>query len=127
MYALLRKLLFRLDAEFSHHLVFSLLRALYHLPGVGWLLRRQTPSLPVEVMGIKFPNPVGLAAGLDKNADLAPLLADFGFGFLELGTVTPRPQPGNPKMRSVTTAPEISPPSCRPMIVTTTIRELRSA
>ena len=50
-------------------------------------------------MGIKFPNPVGLAAGLDKNADLAPLLADFGFGFLELGTVTPRPQPGNPKPR----------------------------
>ena len=50
-------------------------------------------------MGIKFPNPVGLAAGLDKNADLAPMLADFGFGFLELGTVTPRPQPGSPKPR----------------------------
>ena len=99
MYALLRKLLFRLDAEFSHHLVFSLLRALYRLPGVGWLLHRQTPSLPVEIMGIKFPNPVGLAAGLDKNADLAPMLADFGFGFLELGTVTPRPQPGSPKPR----------------------------
>ena len=81
MYALLRKLLFRLDAEFSHHLVFSLLRALYRLPGGGWLLRRHAPSLPVEIMGIKFPNPVGLAAGLDKNADLAPLLADFGFGF----------------------------------------------
>lgn len=99
MYALLRKLLFRLDAEFSHHLVFSLLRAFYRLPGVGRLLRRQVPSLPVEVMGIKFPNPVGLAAGLDKNADLAPMLADFGFGFLELGTVTPRPQPGSPKPR----------------------------
>ena len=99
MYALLRKLLFRLDAEFSHHLVFSLLRALYRLPGVGWLLHRQTPSLPVEIMGIKFPNPVGLAAGLDKNADLAPMLADFGFGFLELGSVTPRPQPGSPKPR----------------------------
>ena len=99
MYALLRKLLFRLDAEFSHHLVFSLLRALSRLPGGGWLLRRRAPSLPVEIMGIKFPNPVGLAAGLDKNADLAPMLADFGFGFLELGTVTPRPQPGNPKPR----------------------------
>jgi dihydroorotate dehydrogenase len=99
LYALLRKLLFRLDAEFSHHLVFSLLRALYRLPGAGRLFRRRTASLPVEVMGIPFPNPVGLAAGLDKNADLAPLLADFGFGFLELGTVTPRPQPGSPKPR----------------------------
>ena len=99
MYALLRKLLFRLDAEFSHHLVFSLLRALYRLPGAGWLLRRYTASLPVEVMGLRFSNPVGLAAGLDKNADLAPMLADFGFGYLELGTVTPRPQPGSLKPR----------------------------
>ncbi|MBI3575963.1 MAG: quinone-dependent dihydroorotate dehydrogenase [Gammaproteobacteria bacterium] len=96
---MLRKLLFRLDAEFSHHLVFSLLRALYRLPGVSRLLRRHTPSLPVEVMGLKFPNPIGLAAGLDKNADLAPILANFGFGFLELGSVTPRPQPGNPRPR----------------------------
>ena len=99
MYALLRKLLFRLDAEFSHHLVFSLLRALYRLPGVSRLMRAHVPALPIEVMGLKFSNPVGLAAGLDKNADLAPLLADFGFGFLELGTVTPRPQPGSPKPR----------------------------
>lgn len=99
MYALLRKLLFRLDAEFSHHLVFSLLRACYRLPGVSRLLRRRVPSLPVEAMGLKFPNPVGLGAGLDKNADFAPILADFGFGFLELGSVTPRPQPGNPKPR----------------------------
>ncbi|MEK7816277.1 MAG: quinone-dependent dihydroorotate dehydrogenase [Pseudomonadota bacterium] len=99
MYPLLRKLLFRLDAECSHHLVFSLLRALYRLPGGSRLLRRRVPALPLAVMGITFPNPVGLAAGLDKNADLAPILADFGFGFLELGTVTPRPQPGNPKPR----------------------------
>ncbi len=99
MYALLQKLLFQLDAEFSHHLVFSLLRACYRLPGVSRLLRRRVASLPVKVMGLTFPNPVGLAAGLDKNADLAPMLADFGFGFLELGTVTPRPQPGNPRPR----------------------------
>ncbi len=99
MYALLRKLLFRLDAEFSHHLVFSLLRTLSLVPGARACLRHRPPPLPVEAMGLKFPNPVGLAAGLDKNADLAPILADFGFGFLELGTVTPRPQPGNPRPR----------------------------
>lgn len=99
MYKLLRPLLFRLDAETSHYLAFGALRALSRVPGARACLRRRPPPLPVEVMGLKFPNPVGLAAGLDKNADLAPILADFGFGFLELGTVTPRPQPGNPKPR----------------------------
>ncbi len=100
MYKLLQPLLFRLDAEASHHLAFGALRALSHLPGFSRCLRgARAPALPVEVMGIKFPNPVGLAAGLDKNAEYAPLLAALGFGFLELGTVTPRPQPGNPKPR----------------------------
>jgi dihydroorotate dehydrogenase len=100
LYKLIRPLLFRLDAETSHHLAFGALRALSHLPGFRRCLRgARAPELPVEVMGIKFPNPVGLAAGLDKNAEYAPLLAALGFGFLELGTVTPRPQPGNPKPR----------------------------
>lgn len=103
MYSLIRPLLFALDAERSHDLTLGLLRAAYRVPGARALVRRcyadHTPSLPVEVMGLRFPNPVGLAAGLDKEARcLAPLL-DSGFGFLELGTVTPLPQPGNPKPR----------------------------
>lgn len=103
MYSLIRPLLFSLDAESSHNLTLGLLQTAYRVPGISLLMRRQyaghTPALPVEVMGLRFPNPVGLAAGLDKEARcLAPLL-DFGFGFLELGTVTPQPQPGNPKPR----------------------------
>ncbi len=103
MYSLIRPLLFTLDAERSHDLTLGLLQTAYRVPGVATLVRRRyadrTPSLPVEVMGLRFPNPLGLAAGLDKEARcLAPLL-DFGFGFLELGTVTPQPQPGNPKPR----------------------------
>ncbi|MBI5782180.1 MAG: quinone-dependent dihydroorotate dehydrogenase [Gammaproteobacteria bacterium] len=102
-YRLLRPLLFRLSAETSHQLTFSLLRLFYRLPGAGSLTRvllaRHRPSLPVTAMGLTFPNPVGLAAGLDKNAEYIRPLSDFGFGFLELGTVTPRPQPGNPKPR----------------------------
>ncbi|MFQ6021544.1 MAG: quinone-dependent dihydroorotate dehydrogenase [Acidiferrobacterales bacterium] len=103
MYKLLRPLLFLLDAERSHQFAFLLLRIAYLIPGIGALVRlllaRRTPQLPVEVMGLHFPNPVGLAAGLDKNARYVRELTDFGFGWLELGTVTPRPQPGNPKKR----------------------------
>jgi dihydroorotate dehydrogenase len=99
VYRLLRPLLFALDAEFSHRLILSLLR----WPGTAALTRtvvgRRVASLPVEVMGLRFANPVGLAAGLDKNAECAAALAGLGFGFLELGTVTPRPQPGNPRPR----------------------------
>ena len=102
-YRLLRPLLFRLPAETSHHLTFSALRLLYRLPGAGAMTRavfaRHPISLPTTVMGIHFPHPVGLAAGLDKNAEYIKPLSDLGFGFLELGTVTPRPQPGNPKPR----------------------------
>jgi dihydroorotate dehydrogenase len=103
LYKLVRPLLFRLDAEASHNLTFGLLARLYRLPGAGvparMLYARRTPALPVEVMGLRFPNPVGLGGGLDKNARTIQPLADLGFGFLELGTVTPRPQPGNPKKR----------------------------
>jgi len=103
LYKLLRALLFRLDAEASHRLTFTALDLVYRLPGASRIARslcaRHTPALPVSIMGLTFPNPVGLAAGLDKNAEHVQALADFGFGFLELGTVTPRPQPGNPRPR----------------------------
>ena len=100
---LLKPLLFRLDAERAHHFVVDNLRRAARLPGAKALLRGlynyQHPSLEREVFGLKFPNPVGLAAGLDKNAVLTDELALLGFGFVEIGTVTPRPQPGNPAPR----------------------------
>lgn len=103
MYSLLRPLLFALDAETVHDLTLGLLRRAYVLPGVSFLMRacyaRRAPKLPQRVMGLDFPNPVGLAAGLDKNARVVQPLLDMGFGWLELGTVTPLPQPGNPKKR----------------------------
>lgn len=98
MYTLLRPLLFALDAESAHHLTLESLRM---AAGSG-LLRpcvAAVPPLPRRVMGIDFPNPVGLAAGLDKNGDYIDALASLGFGFIEIGTVTPRPQPGNPRPR----------------------------
>jgi len=100
---LLRPLLFRLEAETAHRLTFTVLGLLYRIPGFPSLVRRfcanRLPSLPTPLMGMPLQRPVGLAAGLDKNAELAPLFADLGFGFVELGTVTPRAQPGNPKPR----------------------------
>ncbi|MGI4742950.1 MAG: quinone-dependent dihydroorotate dehydrogenase [Janthinobacterium lividum] len=104
MYKTLAKpLLFKLDAERAHHVVFDNLKRAAALPGTKALLRSlyhyQHPSLEREVFGLKFPNPVGLAAGLDKNAVLTDELAALGFGFVEIGTVTPRPQPGNPQPR----------------------------
>jgi len=103
VYALIRPLLFRLDPETSHRLIFILLRILYRFPGFGGLMRtfnaNRTPKLPVKLFGIEFTNPVGLAAGLDKNAELIGAFADMGFGWVEAGTVTPRPQPGNPRPR----------------------------
>ncbi len=103
MYPLIRPLLFALDAETAHDLTLGLLRRAYPLPGVQALMRtcyaRRAPKLPLRVMGLDFPNPVGLAAGLDKNARVLHPLMDMGFGWLELGTVTPKPQPGNPKKR----------------------------
>ncbi|MHB8455046.1 MAG: quinone-dependent dihydroorotate dehydrogenase [Acidiferrobacterales bacterium] len=103
MYRVFRPLLFSLDPEYSHDLTLGLLRCAYRVPGMGAFNRsfhtRRTPSLPVDVMGLQLRNPVGLAAGLDKNAGCIAPLADLGFGFLELGTVTPRAQSGNPKKR----------------------------
>lgn len=103
MYKLIRSLLFMLDAEASHRLVLGALRAAYLVPGVGALLRSLTRSaaseLETECMGIHFPNPVGIAAGLDKNARYYRPLLDLGFGFIELGTVTAKPQRGNSPKR----------------------------
>lgn len=101
--ALLKPLFFRLDAERAHHLVFDNLKRAHRMPGAGALLQSlygfQHPRLEREVFGLRFRNPVGLAAGFDKNAELTDELASLGFGFVEIGTVTPRPQPGNPTPR----------------------------
>lgn len=97
MYSVLRNLLFRFQPEVSHELALDWMGAAQRLKLLSAFYR--TPSLPVEVMGILFPNPVGLAAGLDKNADYYKALFDLGFGFVEVGTITPKPQAGNPKPR----------------------------
>ncbi|MDR2678495.1 MAG: quinone-dependent dihydroorotate dehydrogenase [Zoogloeaceae bacterium] len=97
-YPLLRRVLFHLDAETAHHLTLrglSLARAV----GVGGCLAPSPVHDPATLMGLRFPNRVGLAAGLDKNGEHIDALAALGFGHLEIGTVTPRPQPGNPRPR----------------------------
>jgi len=98
MYDLLRSLMFKLPAETSHDLALDLIGAAGRL-GLAERMIRPVPAQPVEVMGLTFDNPVGLAAGLDKNAVAVDGMAAMGFGFVEVGTVTPRPQPGNPKPR----------------------------
>ncbi len=98
LYPLLRPLLFRLDPETAHRLTLAVLDLLANLGPLNPLQPR-FPPLETEVMGLRFPNPIGLAAGLDKNGDHIPGLAALGFGFIEVGTVTPRPQPGNPPPR----------------------------
>jgi dihydroorotate dehydrogenase len=96
-YDLVRKGLFALDPETAHELTLEALR-LGHWSGATKLLCREKDQ-PVQCMGLQFPNPVGVAPGLDKNADCFEALGDLGFGFVEVGTVTPRPQPGNPRPR----------------------------
>lgn len=95
-YPLIRPLLFALDAERAHEVT---LRLLALGDSLGVTHSSPVSSTPVEVMGLQFPNRVGLAAGLDKNGTAVDGLGRLGFGFLEVGTVTPRPQPGNPKPR----------------------------
>jgi dihydroorotate dehydrogenase len=95
LYALARPLLFALDPETAHLLTLALADAPLRLG----FLRARVPQYPVRALGLEFPNPVGLAAGLDKNAAHIDALAALGFGFIEAGTVTPRPQPGNPRPR----------------------------
>jgi dihydroorotate dehydrogenase len=98
LYPLLRPLLFSLDPETAHDLAFGSLDLAACL-GLAGLATPPVPPAPVTVMGLRFPNRVGLAAGLDKNAEHIDGLAAFGFGHIECGTVTPRPQPGNPRPR----------------------------
>lgn len=98
LYPLLRPLLFSLDPETAHEVTLKLLNVA-HVSGLGKLIYPAIEDKPVNVMGLSFKNPVGLAAGMDKNGDYINALAALAFGFLEIGTVTPRPQPGNPKPR----------------------------
>lgn len=98
MYQLLRKALFLLPPETSHDVSLELMGCAERL-GLLRLPRAGLPGYPVRVMGLDFPNRLGLAAGLDKNADYFNALGALGFGFVEVGTVTPRPQPGNPRPR----------------------------
>ena len=97
IYSLVRKALFAVDPETAHELTLEALK-LGHWSGATRLVCKNRKQ-PVQCMGLEFPNPVGVAPGLDKNADCFEALGDLGFGFVEVGTVTPRAQPGNPKPR----------------------------
>ena len=97
MFSLVRGALFRTSPETAHELALEGLRMAYATGASRFFYR--TEGRPVRVMGLEFPNPVGLAAGMDKNGDYIDALGALGFGFIEVGTVTPRPQPGNPKPR----------------------------
>ncbi len=98
MFQLIRPALFALDPETAHHATLDALKTAHCLGTLRLLVKRPMDD-PRTVMGLTFPNPVGLAAGLDKNGAYIDALAALGFGFIEIGTVTPRPQPGNPKPR----------------------------
>ena len=99
----LKPILFRFNPETAHNLLFSGLSFLRHVPFARAIIRaiykRESPATAREVFGIKFPNPVGLAGGLDKNGEFYNDMANFGFGFVEIGSLTPQPQDGNPKPR----------------------------
>ncbi|MFT6450494.1 MAG: dihydroorotate dehydrogenase [Oleispira sp.] len=97
-YGLVRKVMFKMSGETSHELGLDMLGAAERLSLLSYIAPK-IPDCPVKVMGITFPNAVGLAAGLDKNGDYIDAFARLGFGFIEIGTVTPRPQAGNPKPR----------------------------
>lgn len=95
-----RPILFSLDAETAHHAAIAFLRGISHVDPARSALRRFQPPLKAKtVFGLVFPNPIGLAAGFDKNGVALPALAALGFGFIEIGTVTAKPQPGNPRPR----------------------------
>ncbi|RZJ71653.1 MAG: quinone-dependent dihydroorotate dehydrogenase [Flavobacterium sp.] len=101
--SIIRPLLFRFDPEEVHHFTFSSIRFLNRIPGFSSIFKSNyevsDPRLEREVFGLKFKNPVGLAAGMDKDAKLYRELSGLGFGFIEIGTLTPKPQEGNPKKR----------------------------
>jgi dihydroorotate dehydrogenase len=99
----IKPILFLFDPEWVHHTVFSTLKLIHRIPGMGNLIKGfyqvKDQRLERKLFGLTFPNPVGLAAGFDKDAKLYKELSNFGFGFIETGTLTPKPQPGNPKKR----------------------------
>jgi dihydroorotate dehydrogenase len=97
-YALIKPLLFQFDAEFTHDLTLKTLKLAEKIGALNYYPKAPVCA-PREVMGLSFPNPVGLAAGLDKNGAVIDDMSKLGFGFIEVGTVTPRPQPGNPRPR----------------------------
>lgn len=97
MYGIARHALFATDPESAHALTLRSLQLAHQVGATRWLCRKY--ALPVNCMGLEFPNPVGVAAGLDKNADYFEALGDLGFGFVEVGTITPLAQEGNPKPR----------------------------
>ena len=94
-----RPLLFSIDAETAHRLTIGSFRAASHVDLALRVLNFRPPAKPKRLFGLNFPNPIGLAAGLDKNGVALPAWAALGFGFIEIGTVTAKPQPGNPKPR----------------------------
>ncbi len=98
LYPFIRPILFKLDPELAHQVTLQLLRFSYQT-GLSVLSKAKSDNKPISIMGLNFKNPVGLAAGMDKNGDYIDALSALGFGFLEIGTVTPRPQLGNPKPR----------------------------
>ena len=101
MYSFFRSLLFRLDPELAHQLTLRAIRFAGNVPTSRWFLTQlyKAPSKPVQAFGLTFKNPVGLAAGYDKDAIAIRGLSTLGFGHVEVGTVTPKPQPGNPRPR----------------------------
>ena len=104
MYKLIRPIIFfLLNPEQAHHLTLKFFKAVHCIPGMGWIIKKMfcynNPKLEREVFGIKFKNPVGLAAGFDKNGNCYNELSNLGFSFIEIGSITPEPQPGNPKPR----------------------------
>ena len=103
MYTLIKKTLFLLSAEKAHSLTMNILKLSFKIPGIKnimlYLFKVNSKKIEKKLWGITFPNPVGLAAGFDKNANYLDELSCFGFGFIEIGTVTPLPQEGNPKPR----------------------------
>lgn len=103
MYKLIRPVLFLFSPETIHHFIVWLLKASKYIPFCNSIIRglfkRKTSGLEREVFGIRFTNPIGFAAGFDKDAEIMNQLSNFGYSFIEIGTVTPQPQPGNPKPR----------------------------
>jgi dihydroorotate dehydrogenase len=101
---LLRPILFLLSPEKIHSLVISFIKIGFKIPGVKWIIKKglsvEHPSLHRKVLDLEFKNPIGFAAGFDKNAEVYEDFSAFGFSFIEIGTVTPKPQSGNPKPRS---------------------------